>query len=103
MRAQDILSKRRDRTIAIVLGIKEREVDPLLTQVPGGSRASTLMRKAILDQINDFYDMALDVASSSGADKYEFNPEVWSRRIEGQLRDLTRTMQHMASQNGNGA
>lgn len=101
MKAQDILSKRRDRTIAIVLGVKEREVDPLLSQMPGGTRASGLLRKVILDQINDFYDMALDVSSSSGADDYEFNPEIWSRKIEGHLRDLSRQMQHIV-QNGNG-
>lgn len=102
MKAQDILSKRRDRTIAIVLNIKEREVDPLLTQMPGGRRASNILRKAILDQINDFYDMALDVANSSGADQYDFNPEVWSRRIEGQLRELSRSVEGIAERNGAG-
>lgn len=100
MRAEDILKKRRDRTIAIVLGVKEREVDPLLNHVPGGDRASHAMRKVILDQVNDFYDMALDVASSSGADKFEFNPDVWSKRIEGQLRDMTRAVRTLAEQNG---
>jgi hypothetical protein len=100
MRAEDILKKRRDRTIAIVLGIKEREVDPLLLGQPGGEQASKALRKVILDQVNDFYDIALDVASSSGADDYDFNPEVWSRRIEGQLRDMTRAVQTLASQNG---
>lgn len=100
MRAQDILSKRRDRTIAIVLGIKEREVDPLLSQMPGGARASTLLRKVILDQINDFYDMALDVANSSGADQYEFNPDVWTRRIEGHLREISTAMREFANGNG---
>lgn len=101
MRAQDILAKRRDRSIAIVMNVKEREVDPLLLEMPGGKRASTMLRKVILDQINDLYDMALDVASSSGADNYEFNPEVWARKIDGQLRDISRQMQHLA-QNGNG-
>jgi hypothetical protein len=100
MRAEDILKKRRDRTIAIVLGIKEREVDPLLSGQRGGEQASRALRKVILDQINDFYDIALDVASSSGADDYEFNPEVWSKRIEGQLRDMTRAVQVLADQNG---
>lgn len=102
MRADEILKKRRDRTIAIILGIKEREVDTLLSNVPGGQKASHALRKVILDQVNDFYDMALDVASSSGADTFEFNPEVWSRRIEGQLKDVTRAVEHLASLNGNG-
>jgi hypothetical protein len=100
MRAEDILKKRRDRTIAIILGIKEREVDQILVNHPEGHRASHALRKVILDQVNDFYDIALDVASSSGADDYEFNPEVWSKRIEGQLRDMTRAVQTLTSQNG---
>jgi hypothetical protein len=65
VRAEDILKKRRDRTIAIILGLKEREVDPLLLEEPGGSRASAMLRKVILDQINDFYDMALDRATAN--------------------------------------
>lgn len=85
MKADEILRKRRDRTIAIILGLKEREVDPLLTQMPGGSRASGLLRKVILDQINDFYDMALDVASSGTVEGFEFNPEVWLPRIDRHL------------------
>ena len=100
MRAEDILKKRRDRTIAIILGVKEREVDPVLARTPGGEHASKALRKVVLDQVNDLYDIALDVASSSGADDFEFNPEVWSKRIEGQLRDMTRAVQVLADQNG---
>lgn len=99
MRAEEILKKRRDRTIAIILGVKEREIDPLLAGSVG-DRASHALRKVVLDQINDFYDMALDVASSSGADTFEFNPDVWGRRIEGELRAVTRAVQHLASRNG---
>jgi hypothetical protein len=97
MRADEILKKRRDRTIAIILGLKEREVDPLLLQEPGGSRASGMLRKVILDQINDFYDIALDVASSGEADTFEFNPDVWGSRIEGRLNDLHRAVASLAS------
>jgi hypothetical protein len=96
MRAEDILKKRRDRTIAIILGIKEREVDLLLLGQPGGEQASRALRKVILDQVNDLYDIALDVASSSGADDYEFNPEVWSKRVEGELRVMARAVQKLA-------
>jgi hypothetical protein len=99
MRAEDILKKRRDRTIAIILSVKEREVDPLLSQMPGGTRASHLLRKGILDTINDFYDMALDVASSGEARNFEFNPEVWGPRIEGRLDDIHRAVVSL----GNGA
>lgn len=81
MRADDILRKRRDRAIAIVLNVKEREVDPLLSQEGGGATASRLLRKVILDQFNDFCDLALDVTSSGEATKFEFNPAVWQRKI----------------------
>ena len=101
MRAEDILKKRRDRAIAIILSIKEREVDPLLNQMPGGSRASGLLRKVVLDQVNDFYDMALDVATSGEADRYEFNAAVWIPKIEGRLDDLHEVLTGIAT-NGNG-
>lgn len=97
LRADDILKKRRDRTIAIILSIKEREVDPLLTQMPGGRRASQLLRKAILDQVNDFYDMALDVSSSGGADGFAFNAEVWLPKIEGKLHELGQAIDGLAA------
>lgn len=82
MNAAEILKKRRDRAIAIVLNVKEREVDPLLNQVKGGERAARAMRKVVLDQINDFYDMALDVAMSGEAATFEFNADVWERRFD---------------------
>ena len=100
MRAEEILKKRRDRAIAIILNVKEREVDPLLNGQPGSRAASHAMRKVILDQINDFYDMALDVANSSGAEEFEFNPDLWGRRIEGQLRDMARAVEHLVAVNG---
>lgn len=102
MRAEDILRKRRDRTIAIILGVKERELDPLLMQEPGGSRASAMMRKVVLDQINDFYDLALDVTSSGEASTFEFNPDIWVPRIEGRLDDIHRAVVSLGSSNGNG-
>jgi hypothetical protein len=100
VRAEDILKKRRDRTIAIILGLKEREVDPLLLEEPGGSRASAMLRKVILDQINDFYDMALDVASSGEAATFEFNPDLWGLRLEGRLDELHRAVESLTASNG---
>jgi hypothetical protein len=99
VRADDILKKRRDRSIAIILGVKEREIDPLLDQEPGGRRASTLLRKVVLDQINDFCDLALDVANSGEAPKFEFNPDIWMRRIDGRLDELQGAVNDL---NGNG-
>jgi hypothetical protein len=93
MKAEDILKRRRDRAIAIILSVKEREVDPILQN----RQASHALRKVILDQLNDFYALAVDVAASSDADTYEFNPEVWLPRIEGRLHDIL-----VAVSNGNG-
>ncbi len=82
MLAEEILKKRRDRAIAIVLTVKERDIDPLLKQVQGGDRASVKLRKVVLDQVNDFYDMALDVAMSGEAAGFEFNADVWEQRFD---------------------
>lgn len=81
MRADEILKKRRDRAIAIVLSIKEREVDPQLPNTDVGRAASRALRKVVLDQLNDFCDIALDVAGSGEAMNFEFNPDVWMRKI----------------------
>lgn len=90
IRAADILHKRRDRAIAIILKIKEREIDPLLGQTPGGVQASRALRKVVLDQLNDFCDMALDVASSGEADLFEFNAQVWEHKINAIHEAVTR-------------
>lgn len=89
MRADEILKKRRDRAIAIILNVKEREVDPLLDAENGRPQASRLLRKVILDQLNDFCDIAIDVASSGDASTFEFNPEVWQRKINDIHRAVT--------------
>jgi hypothetical protein len=54
-----LLRKRRDRAIAIVLGIKEREVDSYLPP-----DVSVRLRKVVLDQMNDLYDACLDLLGS---------------------------------------
>lgn len=56
---EDLLKRRRDRAIAIILGIKERECDSYL---PRESRIR--LRKVVLDQLNEFYDLVLDLMSS---------------------------------------
>lgn len=94
MRADEILKKRRDRAIAIVLSVKEREVDAILTDIPGGRAASKAMRKVVLDQINDFCDLALDVAGSSDVATFEFNPEIWLRKINEIHRAVTSNPVH---------
>jgi hypothetical protein len=55
----DLVARRRDRAIAVLLGIKEREVDKYLPP-----EAQALLRKAILDQLNDFHSLVMDVMRS---------------------------------------
>ncbi len=55
----DILAKRRDRAIAIVLGVKERECD---RHLPPEARQK--LRKVVLDQFNDLHDIAMDLVRS---------------------------------------
>lgn len=55
----DVIARRRDRAIAALLGVKEREADQYLP--PEVSRA---LRKAILDQVNDFHTFVTDVMRS---------------------------------------
>lgn len=70
----DMLAKRRDRAIATILRVKENECDKFL---PGD--VSRRMRKVVLDEMNDFCEMALDLMSSfdSGADVNE----LWLQKI----------------------
>lgn len=100
MRADEILKKRRDRACAIILGVKERELDPILKGTPEGDRASKAMRKAVLDQVNDFYDLALDIVNSSEAKNFEFNADVWMLRIEGTLQEGLNKIAMAAAEGG---
>lgn len=53
------LNRRKDRSIAIILGQKERDCDGYLPE-----EVSIRMRKVILDQINDLHDFATDMIRS---------------------------------------
>jgi hypothetical protein len=56
---QDLIEKRRNRAITIVLGVKEKECDQYLSAV-----ASQKLRKVILDQFNEFSLLVRDVMDS---------------------------------------
>lgn len=88
MLADELLKKRKDRAVAIVMSIIERDIHPLLNSLPADKRepAKRKLRKVILDQFNDFYDMARDVAMSGEAATFWFNDEEWERRL-GQMYD----------------
>lgn len=94
---QDLLRKRMDRGIATVLSTKEQQVDILLPRTTDASDASRLLRKVILDQFNDFYEVCLDVVGSLDTGEVVLN-EVWLKKIDEIHRSVT---DHIAM-SGNG-
>lgn len=85
----DVIAKRRDRAIAVLLGIKEREIDQYL---PLEARA--LMRKAILDQLNDFYGLVVDVLGSLDNGDVVLN-ELYLEKLDGLHRDVARLREQL--------
>lgn len=55
----EMLARRRDRAISIILGLKEKECDSFLPR-----DTSQKLRKVVLDQLNDLVDFAIDVCNS---------------------------------------
>lgn len=80
----ELLKKRKDRACAIILGVKEREVDPYLREHPA---ASEKLRKVVLDQINELYEVVIDVMNSLDRGEVVLN-EIWLQKID----DLHRTV-----------
>lgn len=58
----ELLRRRRDRAIATILGVKEREADQFLPD-----SVSAKLRKTVLDQVNEFYDMCIDLMNANAA------------------------------------
>lgn len=82
MRADELLAKRKDRAVAIIMHTVERDIYPLLDQVSSGEQAKRKLRKVVLDQVNDFYNLAIDVVASGEAQYTEFNADVWEQRLQ---------------------
>jgi hypothetical protein len=61
---RDLLKKRINRASAIILGVKEREIDALLKSHPQGKHASDKLRKVVLDQLNELHDLCIDLFGS---------------------------------------
>lgn len=72
----DLLARRRDRAIAIMLRVKEQECDSHLPM-----DASMKMRKVVLDQMNSFYDVCADVVNSLDNGGAVLN-EHWLKKID---------------------
>lgn len=70
------LAKRRDRSAAIILGVKDREIDQYLPP-----EVSKKLRKVVLDQMGDFYDAVVDVMGSLDNGQAVFNDH-WLNKID---------------------
>lgn len=66
----EMLARRRDRAISIVLGTKEKECDSYLPR-----ESSQRLRKVVLDQINDLVDFAMDLCNSLDTGEVVLNEE----------------------------
>lgn len=87
----DILAKRRDRAIAIILGVKERECDQYLP-----NQSSAKMRKVVLDQLNDYHDLCADLIRSLDSDDVVLN-EIFVERLDMISNQLSRVEAEVAS------
>jgi len=56
---KELLAKRKNRTLATIMNVKEKECDRYLPP-----EAQAALRKVIMDTVNDFYDVCLDVIRS---------------------------------------
>lgn len=65
---EELLARRRDRAIAIVLSVKERECDEFLSP-----EAQRKLRKAVLDQFNDFASFAMDLLGTQAVNEEYIN------------------------------
>lgn len=91
---KDLIEKRRDRAIAKILGVKEREIDP---HVP--AYVSQKLRKVVLDQVNEFADVILDVMGSLDSGEVILN-EAYLERL-GQIHEAIAEVKDLVS-NGSG-
>ena len=84
---KEMLSKRKDRSIATILSYKDEEMDGFLPE-----DVSREFRKIVLDQLNDLYDFSLDILRSVESGSVTINEEYVERlaaaldRAEGLVR-----------------
>lgn len=71
-----ILERRKNKAIAVVLGYKEREVDEFLPR-----DVQEKLRKVILDQINDFHGLCMDIYQSLDSGEVTLN-EYWLELLQ---------------------
>lgn len=72
-----LMNRRRDRAIAIILGLKEKDIDEYLPK-----DIQVKFRKLILDQVNDLTSFALDLIRSLDDPNIVPNEVYWDRLEE---------------------
>ncbi len=72
---KELLGRRRNRSIAIILTTKEQECDQYLPE-----DASFRLRKAVLDQLNEFHDLCIDLMESLSTSA--IMNDIWLAKIE---------------------
>lgn len=90
----EMLAKRRDRAIAIILGVKEREIDAHLPK-----EAQAKLRKVILDQVNDLFDVAMELMASLDSGESVVN-QLWLDKVDILHQDVSAMLVKL---NGNGS
>lgn len=71
-----VLAKRRDRMIATILSFKEDECDQFLPD-----DVSYELRKLVLDQVNDYFDLCCDLLRSGQGDGVIVN-DFYAQRLD---------------------
>lgn len=93
----DIVARRKDRAIAVLLGIKEREVDQYLPK-----DVQARLRKAILDQLNDYTTLVLDVLRSLNSDSTVVLNELYMQKLDELHQDVGVIRNHLTTNGSNG-
>ena len=73
---RDLLNRRKNRAAAIILGVKDDECDDYLPE-----EASRVLRKVILDEMNSFYEICIDVIESLDNDTFLINDH-WLEKLD---------------------
>lgn len=83
----DVLARRRDRVIAILLSFKERECDQYLPR-----EVQVKFRKIVLDQLNEFADLSADMMRSLDNGEQTLN-EIFFERLEAKVDSLLKQVE----------
>lgn len=78
----DVLKTRMNKACAIILAVKERECDRHLPP-----DAQSKLRKVVLDQMNDYYDLCIDIMRSLDTGDVVLNEE-YLKRLDRKLDEI---------------